>query len=35
MLIISFLENERSYEANELCMPVKEILTLIPENKKG
>lgn len=31
----SILENERSYEANELCMPVKEILTLIPENKKG
>lgn len=31
----SILENECSYEANELCMPVKEILTLIPENKKG
>lgn len=31
----SILENERYYEANELCMPVKEILTLIPENKKG
>lgn len=31
----SILENERFYEANELCMPVKEILTLIPENKKG
>lgn len=31
----SILENERSYESNELCMPVKEILTLIPENKKG
>lgn len=30
----SILENERSYEANELCMPVKEILTLIPGNKK-
>lgn len=30
----SILENERSYESNELCMPVKEILTLIPGNKK-
>ena len=30
----SILENERSYEANDLCMPVKEILTLIPGNKK-
>ena len=26
----SILRNERSYEANELCMPIKEILTLIP-----
>jgi phosphoenolpyruvate phosphomutase len=24
------LENERSYEANNLCLPIKEILTLIP-----
>ena len=24
-------ENERSLEANELCMPIKEILGLIPE----
>lgn len=31
---MSILENERSYESNELCMPVKEILTLIPGNKK-
>lgn len=30
----SILENERSYESNELCMPVKEILTLIPGSKK-
>lgn len=30
----SILENERSYESNELCMPVKEILTLILGNKK-
>lgn len=24
------LENERSYETNDICMPIKEILTLIP-----
>lgn len=30
----SILENERSYESNELCMSVKEILTFIPGNKK-
>lgn len=24
------LDNERSFEANDLCMPIKEILTLIP-----
>ena len=27
----SILENERSLEADDLCMPIKEILTLIPE----
>ncbi len=26
----SILEHERSYEANDLCMPIKEILNLIP-----
>ena len=26
----TILENERSYETNDFCMPVKEILTLIP-----
>ena len=26
----SILINERSYEADEYCMPIKEILTLIP-----
>ena len=26
----SILEHNRSYEANDLCMPIKEILTLIP-----
>lgn len=25
------LENERAYEVDKLCMPVKEILTLIKE----
>lgn len=30
----SILEHERSYEANELCMSVKEILNLIPGTKK-
>ena len=29
----SILANGRSYEANELCMPVKEILELIPGTK--
>ncbi|MFH1641366.1 MAG: phosphoenolpyruvate mutase [Nanoarchaeota archaeon] len=27
----SILSNERCYEANELCMPIKDILTLIPD----
>lgn len=27
---VSILEHNRSYEANDLCMPIKEILTLIP-----
>jgi phosphoenolpyruvate phosphomutase len=27
---LSILEHNRSYEANDLCMPIKEILTLIP-----
>ncbi|HOA12838.1 MAG TPA: phosphoenolpyruvate mutase [Myxococcota bacterium] len=27
------LENERAHEADDLCMPIKEILTLIPEHK--
>lgn len=31
----SILENSRSYEANDLCMSVKEILTLIPGTKKN
>jgi phosphoenolpyruvate phosphomutase len=26
----SILKNERSFEANEICIPIKEILTLIP-----
>ena len=26
----TILDNQRSLEANELCMPIKEILTLIP-----
>ncbi|MBU5314791.1 phosphoenolpyruvate mutase [Clostridium bornimense] len=26
----SILDNERSFETNDLCMPIKEILTLIP-----
>lgn len=26
------LKNERSFEANEFCMPIKEIITLIPDN---
>lgn len=30
----SILQNERSYEANDLCMSVKEILNLIPGTKK-
>lgn len=30
----SILEHERSYEANDLCMSVKEILNLIPGTKK-
>lgn len=30
----SILEHERSYEANNLCMSVKEILNLIPGTKK-
>ena len=29
----SILENERSKEASENCMPIKEILTLIPGGK--
>ena len=29
----SILSHGRSYEANELCMPVKEILELIPGTK--
>ncbi len=29
----SILENERSLEANPLCMPIKEILELIPGTK--
>jgi len=29
----SILQNERSLECDELCMPIKEILTLIPETK--
>ena len=29
----SILENGRSYEANELCMPIKDILELIPGGK--
>ena len=29
----SILANARSYEANDLCMPVKEILELIPGTK--
>lgn len=31
----SILEHERSYEANNLCMSVKEILNLIPGTKKN
>lgn len=30
----SILQNERSFEANDLCMSVKEILNLIPGTKK-
>ena len=26
----TILNNERSLEVNEMCMPIKEILTLIP-----
>ena len=26
----TILKNQRSLEANDLCMPIKEILTLIP-----
>ena len=29
----SILQNERSLECDELCMPIKEILTLIPGTK--
>lgn len=29
----SILENHRSYDANDLCMPIKEILELIPGTK--
>jgi phosphoenolpyruvate phosphomutase / 2-hydroxyethylphosphonate cytidylyltransferase len=29
----TILTNERSFEANEICMPIKEILTLIPGGK--
>ncbi len=29
----SILKNERSLEVNDLCMPIKEILTLIPGTK--
>lgn len=29
----TILENERSFEANDLCMPIKEILELIPGTK--
>lgn len=28
----SILKNERSFESNEFCMPIKEIITLIPDN---
>jgi phosphoenolpyruvate phosphomutase len=28
------LENERSLEANEMCMPIKEILNLIPDLRR-
>jgi phosphoenolpyruvate phosphomutase len=31
----SILENERSLEADGLCMPIKEILNLIPESPHG
>lgn len=30
----TILENERSLEANPICMPIKEILTLIPGTKQ-
>ena len=30
----SILENKRSFEANDMCMSIKEILTLIPGTKK-
>jgi phosphoenolpyruvate phosphomutase len=29
----SILEHSRSLEADRLCMPIKEILSLIPENR--
>ena len=29
----SILQNERSLECDEICMPIKEILTLIPGTK--
>ena len=29
----SILENNRSYESRDLCMPIKEILELIPGTK--
>ena len=31
---VSILTNERGYEAEELCLPVKDVLTLIPEGFK-
>ena len=30
---LSILENERCYEAGQDCMPIKEILTLVPERQ--
>ncbi len=30
----TILQNERAFEADKECMPIKEILTLIPEHKK-
>jgi phosphoenolpyruvate phosphomutase / 2-hydroxyethylphosphonate cytidylyltransferase len=28
----SILENKRSYEANKSCLPIKEVLELIPND---